>query len=298
MKNRREFIKTGAMFAAGSMLMPMGCSTKTKETVAEEAATAIVEESTLSVLAEPGVQVYSVRDALKVDFAGSIKKLADMGYKYVEAYGLGLDGKMLGMSPAEYKKIVDDTGMKVVSTHATYFTKENANQIADASLEAGVEFVVTPYLSDELRGDYSAVAENFNTVGEILKSQGLKFGYHNHAFEFEKQGDLVPLEILLKETQSDLVTFEADLYWVKKGGVDPMELINKFPGRFSMFHVKDADKELEQTTVGSGIIDFPTIMKARDTAGLKYYFIEDERTDDPFANLKANIDYMKATDFS
>ncbi|MDH5474645.1 MAG: sugar phosphate isomerase/epimerase [Cyclobacteriaceae bacterium] len=297
MKNRREFIKAGAMFAAGTMLMPMGCSTKTKETAAEAAVT-IVEEAAKSILAAPGVQVYSVRDALKVDFAGSIKRIAEMGYKNIEAYGLGLDGKMYGMAPAEYKKIVEDTGMKVVSSHATYFTKDDANKIADASLEAGLEYVVTPYLGDDQRGDYSAVADNFNTVGEILKSQGLKFGYHNHAFEFEKQGDLVPLEILLNETQPDLVTFEADLYWVKKGGVEPMDLINKFPGRFSMFHVKDADKALEQTTVGTGIIDFPTILKARDTAGLKYYFIEDERTDDPFANLKANIDYMNATDFS
>ena len=96
MKNRREFIKAGAMFAAGTVLMPMGCSTKTKETVAEAAVT-IVEEAAKSVLAAPGVQVYSVRDALKLDFAGSIKKIAEMGYKNIEAYGLGLDGKMYGM---------------------------------------------------------------------------------------------------------------------------------------------------------------------------------------------------------
>jgi sugar phosphate isomerase/epimerase len=293
MTNRRDFIKTGTIVAAGAMVLPIGCTTKTKET-----ATAVAEEATRSVLAEPGVQVYSVRDALKEDFPGSIQKLADIGYKYVEAYGMDTEGSLFGMAPAEYKKIVDDTGMKMVATHCNYFTKDEANQVVDAAHEAGLEYVVIPYLGEELRADYGAVADNFNTIGEILKGQGLKFGYHNHAFEFEKVGDSYLLELLLNATQADLVTFEADLYWVVKGGMDPMDLINKFPGRFGLFHVKEADQELEQTTLGTGIIDFPTILKARDEAGLKYYFVEDERTDDPFANLKADIAYINNNDFS
>jgi sugar phosphate isomerase/epimerase len=84
---------------------------------------------------------------------------------------------------------------------------------------------------------------------------------------------------------------------VTKGGTNPMDLIKKFPGRGSLFHVKDAGEDLEQTTVGTGIIDFETILNARETAGLDYYFIEDERTDDPFANLKANFDYLNGSDF-
>ena len=100
----------------------------------------------------------------------------------------------------------------------------------------------------------------------------------------------------LNETESELVKFEADLYWVTKGGTDPMDSINKFPGRFSLFHVKDVDEDLEQTTVGTGIIDFKAILNSRERAGLEYYFVEDERTDDPFGNLKADFDYLNTSD--
>ena len=289
MTKRRDFLKTSAYVAAGAMVLPLGSLAKSMK----EAGSLIK-----SAVPKPGVQVYSVRDALKQDFAGSIQKLADIGYKYVEGYGMGANGKIYGMAPAEYKKIIDGTGMKMTSCHCNYFTKDQANKVADIAKEAGLEYVVIPYLGDNLRNDYAAMADNFNALGEIMKANGLKFGYHNHAFEFEKQGDDIPLEILLENTQPDLVTFEADLYWVVKGGHDPMTLFKKFPGRFSMFHVKDANKELEQTTVGTGIIDFVTILKNRELPGLKYYFIEDERTDDPFANLQANYDYMVNTDFS
>ncbi|MDP4679182.1 MAG: TIM barrel protein, partial [Cyclobacteriaceae bacterium] len=123
-----------------------------------------------------------------------------------------------------------------------------------------------------LRGDYYKIAENLNAVGELFRGSGIKFCYHNHAFEFELSNGEVPLEIMIKETQPDLVSFEADLYWVKKGGTEPMDLINKYPGRFSLFHVKDANPNLDQTTVGEGIIEFETIINAKETAGLEYYF--------------------------
>ena len=145
---------------------------------------------------------------------------------------------------------------------------------------------------------YKQVSENLNRVGELFNSAGLKLGYHNHAFEFEEKEGQVPLEIMLNETQPELVTFEADLYWVTRGGADPMGLIDKYPGRFSLFHVKDSDENMEQTTVGTGIVDFESILKARNKAGLEYYFVEDERTDDPFGNLKANFDYLNNSDFA
>ena len=117
-------------------------------------------------------------------------------------------------------------------------------------------------------------------------------------FEFEMQGDEVALEIMLKETDPELVTFQADLYWVTKGGADPMELLQKYPGRFSSFHVKDAAEDLEQTTVGTGIVDFESIFGIKDTAGMKHYFVEDERTDDPFGNLTKAFEYLNQADFT
>ena len=277
------------MAAAGSMIAPMGCNTKpkTSETPAMES------EAVAEIIPKDmGVQAYSVRDALNEDFAGSMKKIADIGYKYIEAYGLGIDGKLLGMAPSEYKNIVSDLGMDLISSHATYFTPKDAQAIIETSQAAGLKYLVIPYLADELRGDYYKIAENLNAVGELFRGSGIKFCYHNHAFEFELSNGEVPLEIMIKETQPDLVSFEADLYWVKKGGTEPMDLINKYPGRFSLFHVKDANPNLDQTTVGEGIIDFETIINAKETAGLEYYFVEDERTDDPFGNLKKAFDHV------
>jgi sugar phosphate isomerase/epimerase len=276
MTTRRQFLKTSSYLAAGSLLLPVACSNDRKKI---------------------GVQVYSVRDALQKDFAGSMKKLADIGYSYIEAYGLDLEGKLFGMAPAEYKKIVTDLGMELLSAHATYFTPEQAPKVIAAAQEAGVKYLIMPWLAEDLRHDYSNIAANLNQVGELFKGTGIKFGYHNHDFEFVKEGDKIPLEILITETQADLVTFEADLYWVTKAGANPMELINKFPGRFSLFHVKDADSKLDQTTVGSGIIDFETILNNKAKAGAEYYFVEDERTETPFENLKASFDYLNASNF-
>lgn len=245
-----------------------------------------------------GMQIYSARDALKEDFAGTMAKVASIGYKYIEAFGLGTDGMIYGMTPAEYKKVVDSLGMTVLSVHSTYFTPEQADVMVKASQELGVKYHIVPYLQDDLRADYAAVAENFNKVGEKFKGSGVKFGYHNHAFEFEPTEDgSIPMEILIENTNPELVTFEADLYWVVKGGADPKELINKYPGRFALYHVKDADDSLNQTTVGTGIIDFESILKMKEVSGNENFFVEDERTDDPFANLQGALDYLNSIEY-
>ena len=293
MTKRRDFLRTSAMLAAGTMILPMGCSSGSEKT-AETA----VDEYGRSVLAEPGLQIYSVRDALQEDFAGTISRIAKMGYKNVEAYGLKNDGLILGMDPAEYAKIVSDNGMKVVATHCDYFDQYDSNAFIEAAQAAGIEYVIIPSTPQDKRDNFFAVADNLNQIGENMKSSGLKFGYHNHDFEFASDGEDLRYDILLNNTQADLVSFEMDLYWVTKGGYNPMDYIEKYPGRFCSFHVKDATKDLEQTTLGTGIIDFPTILKARDEAGIKYYFVEDERKDDPFGNMEANYAYMKKTDFA
>lgn len=289
MTSRRKFIKTGSLAAAGAMIAPMACTTKQKP---QEASGQDAPSVTKIVPKDMGMQAYSVRDALKEDFTGSMKKIADIGYKYIEAYGLTLDGKLYGMAPGEYKKIVNDLGMQLISSHSTYFTPEEAPAVIEASQQAGIKYLVIPYLADELRSDYRKVAENLNAVGELFKGSGVKFCYHNHAFEFEATNGEVPLHVMLDNTQPDLVSFEADLYWVKKGGHEPLALIDKYPGRFSLFHVKDAASNLDQTTVGEGIIDFQSIFNVKDKAGLEYYFVEDERTDDPFGNLKKAYDHI------
>ncbi len=293
MKTRRKFIKNGSFLAAGSLVLPFGCSPKkpeAAETITEEVVESIPKNKSI------GVQVYSVRDALTEDFNGSIKKLADIGFQYIEAYGLGPDGKMLEMAPAEYSRVVTDNGMQMVSTHSSYFPVEDAEKVRDAALEAGLQHVIIAHLSEADR-DYPKVAENLNKVGEVFKEGGLLFGYHNHAFEFEKQGDEVGLEIMLNNTQADLVKFQLDLYWAVKGGVDPVAFIEKYPGRFCSFHIKDSAEDLEQTTVGTGIVPFEGVFNIKGRSGATHFFVEDERTDDPFGNVEAAFNYLNQAAF-
>jgi len=298
MSNRRDFIRKSAYLATVSIVLPtVACSTK--KTESKEKVTAPPPESKKM---EVGLQVYSVRNQLKEDFEGTMKKISEFGYEIIEGYGLGNDGMFLGKySPSTYKKIITDLGMKLVATHSGYFTPENAQKIIDAAKEAEIEYLVTPGIPGEIRksvDDYKAIAENFNKVGELCNAAGVKFGYHNHAFEFEAIDGQIPMEILISETDKKLVHFEADLYWVTKGNYDPVKLIEKYPGRIDLFHVKDANSEKEGETVGKGIIDFKSIFEVGKKSGLKYYFIEDEREDDPFANIKADFDYISAQDFS
>ena len=294
MKTRRDFIKHSSYLAAGSVVLPLGCTSKkqeTAQTITEEVVASAPKNKAM------GVQVYSVRDALKEDFSGSIKRLADIGFQYIEGYGLGVDGKILEMEPAEYSRIVTDTGMEMVSTHCSYFQAEDAEIMRDAALAAGIKHVIVASLSEEDR-EYHKVAENLNKVGEVFKQAGVLFGYHNHAFEFEKQGDEVGLEVMINETDSGLVKFQLDLYWAVKGGTDPVELIEKYPGRFCSFHIKDSAEDLEQTTVGTGIVPFEGVFNIIGKSGATHYFVEDERSDDPFGNVEAAFNYLNQAAFT
>ena len=293
MKTRRKFLKNSTYLAAGSMLLPLGCTSKkpeTAQTITEEVVESMPKDKAM------GVQIYSVRDALKEDFVGSVRKIADIGFQYIEAYGLGVDGKILEMSPEEYSGVVHDHGMTIVSSHCSYFQADEGEKLRDAALAAGMEHVMIAYLNEEDR-DYQKVAENLNKIGELFAEAGLLFGYHNHDFEFDKQGDEMGLDIMLNETQPDLVSFQLDLYWAVKAGVDPVKFIEKHPGRFCSFHVKDAAEDLEQTTVGQGIIDFESIFEIKSKAGISHYFVEDERTDSPFANIEGAFNYLNQADF-
>ena len=297
MSNRRNFIKTSTYVAAGSVLLgTASCSPESKKQETKEALPPPPKKM------EVGIQVYSVRNQLKEDFEGTMKKVAEIGYKTIEGYGLGLDGLFLGKyTAADYKKIVTDLGMKLIATHCGYFTAEDAPKMIEASKAAGLEYLVVPGLPGKLResaDSYKSVAETFNKVGEQCTAAGIKFGYHNHASEFEVTDGQLPMDILIGETEKNLVEFEADLFWIVKANHNPIDLIKKYPGRISLFHVKDANQEKEGETVGKGIIDFKSIFEIGKKSGLKYYFIEDERTDDPFANIKADYDYMSVQDFA
>jgi sugar phosphate isomerase/epimerase len=172
------------------------------------------------------------------------------------------------------------------------------DKAVDDAAEVGLKYMVCDFLMESERGDleqYKKVAEQLNKAGERCKKSGIQLCYHNHNFEFEKQGDQYPYDVLMT-ADKDLVKMEMDIYWVKKAGMDPLELFKKHPGRFPLWHVKDMDNTAEHgfTEVGNGIIDFKEIFKHKDEAGMKYFYVEQDKTPgDPFVSIKQSIDYIK-----
>ena len=240
---------------------------------------------------EIGLQLYTIRDAINADLEGSLKKVADLGYKTVELAGYA-DGNFYGKQPKEFKKMVNDLGMKIISSHtqveAAGITMDNAKIMADAHAEMGVKYCIQPWVNEEDRNieTYKRMIAEWNKVGAIMKKVGIQFGYHNHNFEFENIDGIVPYyDLFMKEMDADLITMEIDFFWVSKAGQDPVKMFKKYPGRFQLFHMKDMKTKQEPfynvfkedvCSVGEGVIDFKRILKTKKLAGMKYMFVEDD----------------------
>lgn len=292
MKDRREFLKISAAGTLGAMALgTLACSPAAAE-----------DRKKYGV----GIQLYSIRDAMTADTVGSLQKVSDMGYKYVELANYA-DGKFYGYTPKEFKKIVTDLDMEILSSHTAVeaggITQENAQKMADDHAVVGAKYCVQPWINDEDRNveTYKKMIADWNKVGKIMKGVGIQFAYHNHNFEFKPVDGMVPYyDIFLKEMDADLITMELDMYWATKAGQDPVEMFKKYPGRFQLFHFKDmaeksapfytVDKD-DITSVGVGLIDFNRIYAERKTAGMKYLFVEDDNQGNgkPFEGIETSI---------
>ncbi len=285
MINRRRFIETSSLASLGSIISTMSCSRIKQD------------------IKQLGVQIHSVRPQLVNDFEGTLSKISKIGFTNIEAYGLSSDGIFIEkISPKYYKETVENLGMKLLSSHINYFQYENINKIIDSVLEADIKYGIIPITPEKYRlsiDGYKNFAEYLNKVGEKFNDSGIIFGFHNHDFQFNQLEREIPYEILLQHTMPNLVTFQMDLYWATKGGADPIYLINKYPGRFKSFHVKDLDKFFDRATVGSGIIDFKSIFNLKEIAGLMDYFVEDFRPEqEPFKKLEKSFNYLNNSDFA
>lgn len=245
---------------------------------------------------EWGIQLYTIRDLISRDFKGTLKMIADIGYQSVEAAGYE-NGLFYGLKPKEYEKIVIGYGMKPLSSHSAVAT-DNAVQVIEDTLNAGMKYLVLPSLPGDRRktiDDFKHAADDFNEIGEKCRDTGLTFGYHNHAFEFEMMDGEIPYDILIENTDPELVTMQVDLYWMIYGGQKPESYFRKFPGRFKLWHVKDMmdDPSKESTEVGSGIIDFPSLFGMADQAGLEAAFVEQETFKiDPVDSIGRSLQYL------
>jgi sugar phosphate isomerase/epimerase len=259
-----------------------------------------------------GLQLYTVRDAMGKDPLGTLAQVAKIGYNSVENATYTGTEKFYGMDAATYKKVLADNGLKANSGH--YRLGEEMEKGApvqgtilhdwqkavDDASAIGLKYMVCAYLSNQERGDldhYKKLADIFNKAAETCKKSGMQFCYHNHDFEFMNQDGVFPYDILLEKTDKDLVKMEVDLYWVKKAGQDPLALFQKHPGRFPLWHVKDMSKEADQSfaEVGSGVIDFKTIFQHKKEAGMKFFFVEQDKCPgSPFDSITHSYNFIKA----
>ena len=242
-----------------------------------------------------GVQLYTVRDAISKDLEGTLKRVAEIGYTHVEAAGYG-GGKFYGKTPAEFKSLLASVGLRMPSSHTGYnfFTNDPQKTIDDAA-EVGLEFVIMPWLAPDQRktlDDYRKICEVLNKAGELAKKHNITIGYHNHDFEFTPLENQLPFDVMMGELDP-AITMELDLYWITRAGYNPLDYFKKYSGRIQLWHVKDmADTaEKEFAPVGTGTIDFKSIFTKAKLSGLKYFFVEQDRTNgSSFDSIKTSYD--------
>ncbi len=246
-----------------------------------------------------GLQLYTLRADMPKDPKGVLTQVASFGYKQVEGFE-GPQGIYWGMTNIEFKKLMDDLGMKIVSSHCD-INKDFERKAAEAAA-IGMNYLICPHVGPQKSiDDFKRFADTFNQRGEICKKNGLRFAYHNHDYSFKPVDGQLPQDVMMQGTNKDLVDFEMDIYWVVNAGQDPEAWFKKYPDRFRLSHIKDRMKGVAATTknvsvvVGTGSIDFASVLKTGVQNGLQYFIVEQEAYEGttPLAAAKADAEYMK-----
>lgn len=305
MKSRRKFIKQTTIALAGVALASNKVFSMTK-----------ASKERL------GLQLYSVRDDMKTDPSGTLKKVSAIGYKYVE-HANYVDGKFYGYTPVDFKKVLSDLNLDMISGHCVMTMKhwdDATNDVTYAwkktvedAATVGQKYVVSPWMDEKARTDMDLLKKfmmMFNKSGELCKAHGMKFGYHNHDFEFTtKVGDENLYDYILKNTDSNLVAQQMDIGNMYGAGGRALDILKAHPGRFELMHVKDeipstgggemGDK-FESTVLGKGVVGTKEIVDyARKHGGTTQFIIEQESYQSltPVESAKEDFDVMKSWGF-
>jgi sugar phosphate isomerase/epimerase len=254
-----------------------------------------------------GIQLWTLRDTLPKDVKGVLAQVGKVGFNEVETFGYSPKNGFFGTSVKDFKSMLCDNGLKATSNHFDFNgyiengSTESLKSYVETANILGSEYVTVPYILQNLRGksidDYKKLALKINQAAEICKASGLKLAYHNHDFEFEKFESTTGYEILLNNTDKNLVDFEMDLYWVVRSGNNPLQLFKEHPGRFKMWHVKDMDKINPDfnAEIGTGSIDFKAIFAEAELSGMKRFFLEHESNykPNPIESAAVSYNYIK-----
>jgi len=233
-----------------------------------------------------GLQLYTLRNEMARNFEGTLARVAALGYKEMEFAGY------FNRTPAVVRQILDRYGLTSPAAHIQLQAlRDDLDGEIERAAILGQKYIVVPILPADQRSiaDYQRAADDINRAGEAAKAVGIKLGYHNHSFEFELTDGRIPYDILLEETEADLVDMELDLYWIRNAGVDPVPYFEKHPGRFSMLHVKDMDEFGRMAEVGRGEIDFGAIFSHADGAGFKHFFVEHDQPGNGLASVAVSL---------
>jgi sugar phosphate isomerase/epimerase len=267
--NRRNFILTAAALAAG-------CSRDTGVAGSGTAASAPL-----------GLQLYTVRDLMAEDMEATLELVAGIGYREVEFAGY------FDTRPEEVRRHLGGVGLKAPAAHIGYGDfAADVNRVIDHAAGVGHEYVVVPSIPDDERAtldDYRRHADNFNRWSEACRSADLKFGYHNHEFEFGEIGGRIPYDVLLSGTDPDRVKIELDLAWARRGSADVLAYFDAWPGRFPLCHIKDLDANGDEADIGEGDVAFETIFAQAEQAGLKHGFVERDHPADARVSIERNF---------
>jgi len=289
--NRRQFIQRGTLAIAGTAVALPALAKGSRNRI--------------------GLQLYTLRDIITKDPKSVLKQVADLGYQDLEVYGYN-DGMLFGMKSKEFANYVRSLGMKITSGHYQLGKNEQTAKMkgtilngweqacADAK-ETGQEFMVVAYLNADERqtiDDYRFVCDEMNRASLVCKKYGIKLQYHNHDFEFQKFDGVVAYDVMLKQLDSKLVGMELDLYWTVFAGINPTDLFAKYPGRFQQWHIKDMDKidRKKNAIVGTGSIDFKSLLTHAKEAGLKHWYMEHDSYPEGMSSsdsVKADVAYLK-----
>jgi sugar phosphate isomerase/epimerase len=239
------------------------------------------------------------------DLGGTIEEVANIGYNYVEVFGYG-DQQYFGLPVSEFVNIIKANNLTIKSGH--YLTGRAGNEsqgtltngwdqaIEDAKA-AGQEYMAVAWLHPDERqtlDQYKELTDLINTAGEKVKAAGMQLCYHNHDFEFQELEGEIPMDVILQNTDAANLKVELDLYWITRAGFDPVEFFKKYEGRVPLWHVKDMDNSEEKkfTEVGNGVIDFASIFAAAETAGMEYFFVEQDVSPNPLGSIATSYEYL------
>ena len=266
---RREFV-AGAV--AGSAALAMGGGVRADR------------------LEPVGLQLYTVRNLMKSDVGRTLGQVAAAGYHEVETAGY------FDLPPREFRRLLDACGLLAPSAHIPLeaLTDRWPSVLDDAGV-IGHRYIIVPWVGPAMRqslDNWRTVAEQLNRAGEASAARGITVGYHNHEFEFAPIEGVLPYDVLLRETDPKRVVMELDLFWIRKGGQDPLRYFREWPGRFPMVHAKDMRADGTMVDVGQGVIDWRAIYTARAEAGLRHWFVEHDNPPDPLASIGASRRFL------